>query len=631
MVNTALARRSSPVSLRVIFGVLLGLLVLSFTLGTGAPAAHAATSETCVADATTGCFTGTIKGVGAGVKLTIDGNGQNVVAETNKDGKWNAAVTAAGTYTITLDVNTLPKGVTLKGDAVQEREITLGFVKATIFAVDGATGEGADNGPTQDEIAAEGFNWDRLAQQVVSGLRLGLLLALASIGLTLWVTWQLEGGAAAVNEAGRMRMQTWRMASEIQAGIAEDQRMARIAEFDQNLAVLEQGDPVRPLFVPWDPVVRSRFTAVQALWRAQRADWASGAAAQPGTILPSTHALVDAIDALVSAIEQQLSKLTAVLNLFQFVMMALAIVAAVVMLYTGYLYVINPLAQLQTGLRRVEEGDFQARIEVDSQDEFGLVAQGFNGMAARLQDMVDGLEAQVRAKTQRIEAQRARIETLYDFSAFLAGVNSIEEMSRGFAQRLRAVMGADAVTVRWSDEANQRYLMLASDCFPQEMLEEERSLLAGACACGSLRPESRTRVIPILSHEEMPLRHCAKVGYQSVVSVPIRLQQRLLGEFNLFFRSAVALSAEETELLDALASHLASALESLRAAALARAKSLGFEVICQYYGTPTSPKILTPVEAQRITDAGLLIFSVFENLGIGAYNPKGLARLTITR
>ncbi len=33
-----------------------------------------------------------------------------------------------------------------------------------------------------------------------------LVLALASIGLTLWVTWQLEGGAAAVNEAGRMRM-----------------------------------------------------------------------------------------------------------------------------------------------------------------------------------------------------------------------------------------------------------------------------------------------------------------------------------------------------------------------------------------------------------------------------------------
>jgi nitrate/nitrite-specific signal transduction histidine kinase len=48
--------------------------------------------------------------------------------------------------------------------------------------------------------------------------RAGLLVvALASIGLTLWVTWQLEGGAAAVNEAGRMRMQTWRLSSAVQA------------------------------------------------------------------------------------------------------------------------------------------------------------------------------------------------------------------------------------------------------------------------------------------------------------------------------------------------------------------------------------------------------------------------------
>jgi two-component system, NarL family, nitrate/nitrite sensor histidine kinase NarX len=404
-----------------------------------------------------------------------------------------------------------------------------------------------------------------------------LLLAMASITLTLWVTWKLEGGAASVNEAGRMRMQTWRMASEIQAGIDGDRRMAMIAEFDQNLHVIQQGDPSRPLFVPWDPLVRSKFTAVQTVWADQRAAWVSGAAAQPDAILQSTKALVDAIDALVSSIEHQLAKLTALLNLFQFVMMVLAIFAAVVMLYTGYMYVINPLGQLQKGLRRVEEGDFQARIEVDSKDEFGLVAQGFNGMAARLQDMVDGLEAQVRSKTQHIEAQRARIETLYDFSAFLSSVNSIEEMSRGFAQRLRAVMGADAVTVRWSDEANQRFLMLASDCFPQDMLEDERSLLAGACACGSLQQEARTRVIPIHSAESAPMRHCVKAGYESVVSVPIRLQSRLMGEIDLFYRKTLELTKEEEVLLDALASHLASALEGLRASALEREAAVGEE------------------------------------------------------
>ena len=46
-------------------------------------------------------------------------------------------------------------------------------------------------------------------------------------------------------------------------------------------------------------------------------------------------------------------------------------------------------------------------------------------------------------------------------------------------------MKADAVAVRWSDEANQRYPMLASDCFPQDMVDEERSLLAPAPAATS--------------------------------------------------------------------------------------------------------------------------------------------------
>ena len=404
-----------------------------------------------------------------------------------------------------------------------------------------------------------------------------LVLALASIGLTLWVTWQLEGGAAAVNEAGRMRMQTWRLTSAVQAQRPAAEVQALVQQFHQSLGVLREGDPSRPLFVPWDPDVAREFAAVERLWQVQRALWTSPM--QPGdpVLLRSADEFVMAIDRLVLSIEHQLAGFTALLNLFQFAMMALAIAGAVVMLYTGYLYVINPLAHLRRGLAQVEGGQFGARIDVDTQDEFGQVAAGFNRMAATLQSLYGSLEAKVQAKTQRIEAQRARLEALYEVSAFLAKANTIEELSRGFSQRVRAVMKADAVAVRWSDEANQRYLMLASDCFPQEMQAEERSLIAGACACGNLQPDARIRVIPIHSHEAAPMRHCARVGYQNLVSVPVRLQQRVIGEIDLFFRSEVALNADETELLDALASHLASALEGLRAAALEREAAVGEE------------------------------------------------------
>ncbi len=404
-----------------------------------------------------------------------------------------------------------------------------------------------------------------------------LVLALASIGLTLWVTWQLEGGAAAVNETGRMRMQTWRLTSAVQAHRPPAEVQALVQRFDDSLSLLREGDATRPLFVPWDDDVRREFTTVDRLWQNQRALWTEPLTPDDPLLLNSADEFVHAIDRLVLAIEHQLSGFTALLNLFQFAMMALAIGGAVVMLYTGYLYVINPLDQLRRGLEQVEGGQFGARIDIDSLDEFGQVAAGFNRMAATLQSMYEGLEAKVQAKTQRIEAQRARLEALYEVSAFLAKASSVEELSRGFSQRVRAVMKADAVAVRWSDEANQRYLMLASDCFPQEMQDEERSLIAGACACGSLQPDARIRVIPIQSHEAAPMRHCARVGYQNLVSVPVRLQQRLIGEIDLFFRSEVQLNADETELLDALASHLASALEGLRAAALEREAAVGEE------------------------------------------------------
>ncbi|HQD16290.1 MAG TPA: type IV pili methyl-accepting chemotaxis transducer N-terminal domain-containing protein [Ottowia sp.] len=404
-----------------------------------------------------------------------------------------------------------------------------------------------------------------------------LVVALASISLTLWVTWQLEGGAAAVNEAGRMRMQTWRLASAVQTSLSPAALGSLVSEFDDSLKLLRAGDPSRPLFVPWDDNVDLKFSEVDRVWAQRRAQWLAVPPMDATQSVAAAEEFVKAIDALVLSIEQQLSRLTAILNLFQFVMMALAIIGAVVMLFTGYMYVINPLGHLRQGLKQVEAGDFSTRIEVDAQDEFGQVAGGFNRMAATLQSLYGGLEAQVEAKTRRIEAQRARLAALYEVSAFLAEANTIDELTQGFARKVRAVMKADAVAVRWADDANQRYLMLASDCFPEDMLDEERSLLAGACACGNLRADARTRVIPILAHEAQPVRGCAKAGFESLVSVPIRLQHRLLGEFDLFFRSTLTLSSEETELLDALASHLASALEGLRAEALEREAAVGEE------------------------------------------------------
>jgi len=403
-----------------------------------------------------------------------------------------------------------------------------------------------------------------------------LMLALASIGLTLWVTWQLEGGAAAVNEAGRMRMQTWRLASVMQSDPRGAQALSQ--RFDDSLALLAGGDPSRPLFVPWDDDTRRHFDDVRAQWQALRAQWLGADPPPPARVASQADAFVASIDGFVSGIERQLSRWTAVLDTVQMAMMALAIGSAVALLYAGYLFVVDPLNRLKAGLRRIEAGEFDARVEVASRDEFGELSAGFNRMAHTLQSLYRGLEDKVQEKTARLEVKRERLAALYDVAAFLSHAGTLEELAVGFVQKVRRIARADAAAIRWSDEANERYLLLAGDCLPRALSDGEACLATGSCHCGQAQQAAATRVIPIRADgDDTRFGHCARAGYETLVSVPVMLHQRVLGEIDLFYRGAAELADDDRSLLETLASHLASAMESLRAAVLEREAAVAGE------------------------------------------------------
>jgi two-component system nitrate/nitrite sensor histidine kinase NarX len=404
-----------------------------------------------------------------------------------------------------------------------------------------------------------------------------LLLALASIGLTLWVTWQLEGGAAAVNEAGRLRMQTWRLAQ----GVADTPRLAeRAATFDRSLALLEAGDPARPLAVPRDAATRAALADVRAQWQALRDDWSRTDAPPPDATRAAVQAeaLVARIDLFVRAIEAQLSHWTAVLTMFQLGLMALAIGGGVAMLYASYLFVFNPLSRLQRALEQAQRGELSARVQIDSADEFGTLAEGFNRMAATLQDFYANLESKVRDKTEKLRAERERLAVLYEASAFVAQAPTLQALAQGFAPRLRAAGRADAALLRWYDGVQHQHLLLATDGVPIAMLEEEQCLREGDCHCGQADTQAGARVIPIRTESAKTARHCERHGFANVVTVPVRLLDKTLGEADLLYRGeAVRLADEDRALLESLAAHLASGMESVRAAALEREAAVADE------------------------------------------------------
>ncbi len=423
-----------------------------------------------------------------------------------------------------------------------------------------------------------------------------LVLALASIGLTLWVTWQLEGGAAAVNEAGRMRMRSYQLALSLQDPILPPAQLLpdvarRLRDFDDSLALLRAGDPGRPLTVPWDDDTRARFQGLTQDWgvlRQQALDIAQGAQVPP-TLRGNVDEFVERIDAFVSAIERHIAHWTTLLRTFQLAMMALAVLSALAMLYAGHVVVLEPVERIQRALRRMEVGDFSARVEVNTQDELGALADGFNSMAENLQNLYGDLESKVSEKTAGLEIKQQRLSALYEVAAFVARADTLQELAQGFARQMRRISQADALAIRWSDEANERYVLLASDCLPKVMSEDEQCVLSGDCLCGAavvpgLMPG--LKVIPILEAARDPARkaagkmvqdHCERAGYTTLVTVPLGLHQRVLGEIELFYRGEPQFTQEERGLFEALASHLAGAMESLRAAALDRESAIAGE------------------------------------------------------
>ena len=56
------------------------------------------------------------------------------------------------------------------------------------------------------------------------------------------------------------------------------------------------------------------------------------------------------------------------------------------------------------------------------------------------------------------------------------------------------------------------------------------------------------------------MKHCALAGFETIVSIPIRLHDRLMGEVDLFFHAQCDVSDAERSLLEALTAHLAGAV-----------------------------------------------------------------------
>ncbi len=157
--------------------------------------------------------------------------------------------------------------------------------------------------------------------------------------------------------------------------------------------------------------------------------------------------------------------------------------------------VVNPISKLMVSARRIAEGDLSARVEIQRDDEVGIMARSFNEMAERVEQHASALEVSKKELEETVlERTRQLQETVGIRGQLLERLISAQEEERHrvarelhdeAGQALSAIMLdlARAIDELPSEAAEAKQRLLQSRSLAAQTLAELRKLIY------DLRPE----------------------------------------------------------------------------------------------------------------------------------------------
>jgi len=420
----------------------------------------------------------------------------------------------------------------------------------------------------------------KLQKKITGLLVFYFLVALVAISSTLYVSWRLEGGAAAINDAGSERMRSYHIAFLLAQQVRQPSVElrhdidAKVAQFEKVLSDLERVDPQRPLSLPKDKDVRAQMSKLRQAWQADikprigRILYATQRMEQEKMLAefrPAVESFVGNVNDLVEMVETSNTRAAMLLHSFQIGLVSLAFIGTVFLMSLFSLMVVSPITRLREGIQRMGKADFGVRLKFTKRDEFGELAEGFNQMADQLQNLYVTLEQRVEEKSHSVEVKNRELAALYDVAAFLNSSTATEPLCGIVLDKLSALVGASDGVVRLVDPKGEQLKIVASRGVSKSFLAEETCLAVGDCLCGEVARDGIAMSADFSTKSQQLLLHaCKRDGFQAVVAIPICSKQQMLGMLNLFFKTPRVLPPSEIRLMESVGQHLGVAIENQR-------------------------------------------------------------------
>jgi two-component system nitrate/nitrite sensor histidine kinase NarX len=408
-----------------------------------------------------------------------------------------------------------------------------------------------------------------------------VVLALVSMLSSMFIAETSKGYAAAINQAGTLRMQSYRISTSlVQADEDElwqtvNTTQALADEFRRRLfserihKVLDKGS---------SEAVRQAYQDVEREWQQvmlpMLQEYIGNALAAQNRKYPKSHLVdlrrlylgkvdgfVNRVHRFVRALEDEAEGKINQLQVMQIIVMLLTLTAVGIILITMKRNLVNPLRELLVFARRVSQGDFSMRNRPRREDELGQLGRAFNLMAEDLSKIYQDLEQRVKEKTADLERSNRSLELLYATTKQL-GENPLNEATlQDLIKIIERVIGVTGGAVCLGEVGDpQAYRMattlgsqqgMANGCDMPDCLQCFGSGDAHSISLADLQP-----------------------GQAQRYSVPIEDQHQQFGVLILDLPRGVELADWQKLLLDTVASHIALSIVRARQVSQNRLLSL---------------------------------------------------------
>jgi len=400
--------------------------------------------------------------------------------------------------------------------------------------------------------AKRGFWQDSLLLKLGGALALIACFAIIGMASSGIIAESVQGSGAAINLAGSLRMQAYKMTSlalsapQSESDNGPTQLRTAIATFETTLTDVR----ITSLMLKQtENALSSSYVKVRASWQPVKSRFlaATGNSApvlqSDRPLIKEIAAFVGEIDNLVKQIERHTEAKIRVLRMVLGAALLMTLLVGALTLYLARNDLILPLRDLLKFAANVGRGNLAARTEHTGNDELGRLGQAFNHMAEDLSRLYQNLEARVAEKTAELTIANRSLELLYHSIARLYNGPVAPDTYAILLKDLENVLGVGHGLACMVETGEARARVIASTL----RADGNDADMCGLMSCNECLAHPKLVVHPIQDGRR-------------VLSLPLKDTEHHYGVLQLEMPPGKELAQWQTQLLEALSRHIGIAI-----------------------------------------------------------------------